>query len=334
MSKTRKGHVVIEDITDPVLRRYAEEKLLAEQLSENSVSSYLSDLLFFSDFLAAQNPPLTLETMTEDSILAYLDERQKAQFSVTSTMRTVSAIRSFCKFRKSHGYTDKDPSGTVRNLRRPRRLPADLSEDDVERLLGAPDTKDPVELRDRAMLEVLYSSGLRVSELISLTWSNVDLTQGLVRVIGKGNKERIVPSGEAAIALLKSYRAVARPYFDPMGRSEFLFLSKFRKEMTRQTFWYRIKLYAERAGITAHLSPHTLRHAFATHLLNHGADIRAVQAMLGHASLSTTQIYTEVANARLRAIFESGHPREDFFGKERERERRRQEREGKEEEDS
>lgn len=333
MSKTRKGHVVIEDITDPVLRRYAEEKLLAEQLSENSVSSYLSDLLFFSDFLAAQNPPLTLETMTEDSILAYLDERQKAQFSVTSTMRTVSAIRSFCKFRKSHGYTDKDPSGTVRNLRRPRRLPADLSEDDVERLLGAPDTKDPVELRDRAMLEVLYSSGLRVSELISLTWSNVDLTQGLVRVIGKGNKERIVPIGEAAIALLKSYRAVARPYFDPMGRSEFLFLSKFRKEMTRQTFWYRIKLYAERAGITAHLSPHTLRHAFATHLLNHGADIRAVQAMLGHASLSTTQIYTEVANARLRAIFESGHPREDFFGKERERERRRQEREGKEEED-
>ena len=148
MSKTRKGHVVIEDITDPVLRRYAEEKLLAEQLSENSVSSYLSDLLFFSDFLAAQNPPLTLETMTEDSILAYLDERQKAQFSVTSTMRTVSAIRSFCKFRKSHGYTDKDPSGTVRNLRRPRRLPADLSEDDVERLLGAPDTKDPVELRE------------------------------------------------------------------------------------------------------------------------------------------------------------------------------------------
>ena len=191
-----------------------------------------------------------------------------------------------------------------------------------------------MELRDRAMLEVLYSSGLRVSELISLTWSNVDLTQGLVRVIGKGNKERIVPIGEAAIALLKSYRAVARPYFDPMGRSEFLFLSKFRKEMTRQTFWYRIKLYAERAGITAHLSPHTLRHAFATHLLNHGADIRAVQAMLGHASLSTTQIYTEVANARLRAIFESGHPREDFFGKERERERRILEREGKDEEDS
>lgn len=334
MSKTRKGHVVIEDITDPVLRRYAEEKLLAEQLSENSVSSYLSDLLFFADYLAAQNPPLTLETMTEESILGYLDERQKAQFSVTSTMRTVSAIRSFCKFRKSHGYTDRNPADTVKSIRRPRRLPSDLSEDDVERLLDAPDTKDPVELRDRAMLEVLYSSGLRVSELISLTWSNVDLTQGLVRVIGKGNKERIVPIGEAAIALLKSYRAVARPYFDPMGRSEFLFLSKFRKEMTRQTFWYRIKLYAERAGITAHLSPHTLRHVFATHLLNHGADIRAVQAMLGHASLSTTQIYTEVANARLRAIFESGHPREDFFGKERERERRRQEREGKEEEDS
>ena len=324
MSKTRKGHVVIEDITDPVLRRYAEEKLLAEQLSENSVSSYLSDLLFFADYLAAQNPPLTLETMTEESILGYLDERQKAQFSVTSTMRTVSAIRSFCKFRKSHGYTDRNPADTVKSIRRPRRLPSDLSEDDVERLLDAPDTKDPVELRDRAMLEVLYSSGLRVSEL----------TQGLVRVIGKGNKERIVPIGEAAIALLKSYRAVARPYFDPLGRSEFLFLSKFRKEMTRQTFWYRIKIYAERAGITAHLSPHTLRHAFATHLLNHGADIRAVQAMLGHASLSTTQIYTEVANARLRAIFESGHPREDFFGKERERERRRQEREGKEEEDS
>lgn len=134
-----------------------------KRLSENSVSSYLSDLLFFADYLAAQNPPLTLETMTEESILGYLDERQKAQFSVTSTMRTVSAIRSFCKFRKSHGYTDRNPADTVKSIRRPRRLPSDLSEDDVERLLDAPDTKDPVELRDRAMLEVLYSSGLRVS---------------------------------------------------------------------------------------------------------------------------------------------------------------------------
>lgn len=138
MSKTRKGQVVIEDIEDPELRRYAEEKLLAEQLSQNSVSSYLSDLLFFADYLAAQNPPLTLETMTEESILGYLDERQKAQFSVTSTMRTVSAIKSFCRFRKSHGYTDRNPADTVKSLRRPRRLPTDLSEDDVERLLKAP----------------------------------------------------------------------------------------------------------------------------------------------------------------------------------------------------
>ena len=191
----------------------------------------------------------------------------------------------------------------------PKRLPKDLTENQVEALLAEPDVGDPLELRDKAMLELLYATGLRVSELVGLTMENISLRQGVVRVIGKGNKERLVPMGEEAMYWIATYLHEARGYLLGLQPSDVLFPSNRAQQMTRQTFWHRIKLYASRAHIAVDLSPHTLRHAFATHLLNHGADLRVVQMLLGHADLSTTQIYTHVASERLKALHAEHHPR-------------------------
>ena len=187
-------------------------------------------------------------------------------------------------------------------------MPSSLSEAQVEDLLHAPNTDDPIECRDKCMLEVLYATGLRVSELIALTLDQVSLQQGVVRVVGKGNKERLVPLGEDAIDWLLTYIKTARPTL-ATKQSDVVFLSRRGQQMTRQTFWHRVKYYAVKAGITQHLSPHTLRHAFATRLLNHGADLRVVQMLLGHSDLSTTQIYTHVATERLQTLIHSHHPR-------------------------
>ena len=229
--------------------------------------------------------------------------------SAKSTARFLSCVRGFYQYQLRESHISIDPTLDIQSPKLPRSLPKSISEQDVERLLSEPNTDDMLELRDKAMLELLYASGLRVSELISLHVGQVSIAQGVVRVMGKGSKERLVPMGEEALYWLQIYLKNSRSALLGVKLSDVLFPSKRAKVMTRQTFWYRIKYYAERSGIQKQLSPHTLRHAFATHLLNHGADLRVVQLLLGHSDLSTTQIYTHVAKERIKALHAKHHPR-------------------------
>ncbi|MCL4158835.1 UNVERIFIED_CONTAM: hypothetical protein GTU68_003001 [Idotea baltica] len=222
----------------------------------------------------------------------------------------LSAIRRLFQYLHREKVRGDDPSALLISPKLPQRLPKDLSEEQVNALLEAPDPNDPIELRDKAMLELLYATGLRVTELVSLTMENISLRQGVVRVIGKGGKERLVPMGENAVDWIETFIEQGRPQLLGENSSDVVFPSKRAKQMTRQTFWYRIKHYSVVAGIdTELLSPHVLRHAFATHLLNYGADLRVVQMLLGHSDLSTTQIYTHVATERLKQIHAQHHPR-------------------------
>lgn len=222
----------------------------------------------------------------------------------------LSAIRRLFQYLHREKVRADDPSALLISPKLPQRLPKDLSEEQVEALLTAQNTDDPLELRDKAMLELLYASGLRVTELVSLTMENISLRQGVVRVFGKGGKERLVPIGETAIEWVEKFIKQGRPTLLGEQTSDVVFPSRRSQMMTRQTFWHRIKHYAVIAGIDVEkLSPHVLRHAFATHLLNHGADLRVVQMLLGHSDLSTTQIYTHVATERLKQIHQEHHPR-------------------------
>jgi integrase/recombinase XerD len=221
----------------------------------------------------------------------------------------VSSMRRFYRYLIREGQLREDPSVRIDTPRIGRPLPDSLSEAEVETLLDAPDESDTLGIRDRAMLELLYACGLRVSELVSMTTDQANLTQGVVRLIGKGNKERLVPLGEEAIDWLQYYLDESRPDLAADAVSKQLFITRRGKGMTRQAFWYRIRHYAVKSGINKPLSPHTLRHAFATHLLNHGADLRVVQMLLGHSDLSTTQIYNHVARERLKDLHSKHHPR-------------------------
>ncbi|MCJ8301704.1 site-specific tyrosine recombinase XerD, partial [Shewanella sp.] len=227
----------------------------------------------------------------------------------TSSARLMSSLRRFYGFLILKKLIQVDPIARIKSPKLTRKLPDSLSEADVDILLNEPDLQDPIECRDRAMLELLYATGLRVTELVSLTMEQLSLRQGLVRVVGKGGKERLVPLGELAVNEVEHYLEGARAELLKGKLSDVLFPSRRGQMMTRQTFWHRIKLYALRAGIVTHISPHTMRHAFATHLLNHGADLRVVQLLLGHSDLSTTQIYTHVAKARLSQLHSEHHPR-------------------------
>lgn len=280
---------------------------LEKGLSEHTQQSYRTDLNKLAIFCNNQGikdiSVLTTETMQE-----YLAYRHAKGLSPRSTQRTMSALRSFYTYLISKQVRIDNPISSLSNPKLPKNLPSSLSERQVEDLLAAPMTDDPIECRDKSMLEVLYATGLRVSELIGLTMDQVSLAQGVVRIVGKGNKERLVPLGEDAIEWLLTYIKTARPVLANKP-SDYVYLSKRGQKMTRQTFWHRIKYYAVKANINQHLSPHTLRHAFATHLLNHGADLRVVQMLLGHSDLSTTQIYTHVATERLQTLIHSHHPR-------------------------
>ncbi len=223
--------------------------------------------------------------------------------------RAISALRRFYRWALRDGRTSADPTLRIASPRLPRALPKSISEAEVERLLTAPDPEAALGLRDRAMLEVLYASGLRVSELVSLPLAGLSLDSGVVRVTGKGGKERLVPLGEQALEWVQRYLGSARPTLLSGNPHESLFVTQRGQPMSRQAFWYLVKRYAAKAGIGVTLSPHTLRHAFATHLVNHGADLRVVQLLLGHADISTTQIYTHVARERLRQLHEKHHPR-------------------------
>lgn len=281
---------------------------LERNLAENTLSAYRRDLSMMVEWL--NHRKLTLSTVQPEDLQDLLAERVEGGYKATSTARLLSAVRRLFQYLYREKLRADDPSAHLASPKLPQRLPKDLSEAQVSRLLAAPQTEQPVELRDKAMLELLYATGLRVSELVGLVISDVSLRQGVVRVIGKGDKERLVPLGEEAVYWLEQFLEYGRPWLLNGQSADVLFPSSRGQQMTRQTFWYRIKHYAIAAGIDAEkLSPHVLRHAFATHLLNHGADLRVVQMLLGHSDLSTTQIYTHVATERLRQLHQQHHPR-------------------------
>ncbi len=276
-------------------------------LSDNSRASYQRDLWQYAVWLNGRNTGLLNAGRSE--LQSYLHWRLEQQLKSSSTSRLLSCLRGFYRFLLRERYLDQDPTLNLDNPRLARPLPKTLSESDVEQLLAAPDCQDVLGLRDRAMLEMLYASGLRISELVGLQLEQVNQRLGVIRVVGKGNKERLVPVGDEALSWLEKYLRHSRPELLRDGREEALFLSQRGQAMTRQAFWYRVHRYALESGIDKPLSPHVLRHAFATHLINHGADLRVVQMLLGHSDLSTTQIYTHVANHRLQSLHREHHPR-------------------------
>ncbi len=292
---------------NPLIEQFLDTLWLERGLSDNTVSSYRTDLYKLNNWLDSKGSSyLTLDTFMLHEHLAW---RIDQGFKATSTARLLSALRRFYQFLIREQLRRDDPTVAIDSPKLPQRLPKDISEEQVDALLSEPETDDPIELRDKAMLELLYATGLRVSELVGLEIHQLAPDMAYVRVNGKGNKERLVPTGEEAQYWLLRYMKEARKTLLHEQPSDVLFPSNRAQHMTRQTFWHRIKLYAVRANISTDLSPHTLRHAFATHLLNHGADLRVVQMLLGHSDLSTTQIYTHVAKARLQALHQEHHPR-------------------------
>jgi integrase/recombinase XerD len=276
-------------------------------LSANTLAAYRRDLTLYSQWLEQQNSR-AIEASTEPDLLAYIAARHKGS-RATSANRRLTVFKRFFRWALRERLIEADPTLKLRNAKQALRVPKSLSETQVEALLAAPDVDQPLGLRDRAMLELLYACGLRVSELVTLKTVQVGLAGSCLRVTGKGSKERLVPFGEEAHAWLQRYLREARGAILGARGSEALFVTSRGSAMTRQMFWKLIKAHALAAGIDAPLSPHTLRHAFATHLLNHGADLRAVQMLLGHADISTTTIYTHVARERLRALHAQHHPR-------------------------
>ncbi|EPA3143199.1 TPA: site-specific tyrosine recombinase XerD [Yersinia enterocolitica] len=293
---------------NPLIEQFLDALWLERNLAENTLASYRLDLHALSGWLEHHGSDL-LRAGSQD-LQSFLAERIEGGYKATSSARLLSAMRRLFQYLYREKLREDDPTALLSSPKLPQRLPKDLSEAQVDALLNSPNVDIPLELRDKAMLEVLYATGLRVSELVGLTISDVSLRQGVVRVIGKGNKERLVPLGEEAVYWIENYMEHCRPWLINGQSLDVLFPSNRSQQMTRQTFWHRIKHYAILAGIDSErLSPHVLRHAFATHLLNHGADLRVVQMLLGHSDLSTTQIYTHVATERLKLLHQQHHPR-------------------------
>lgn len=277
--------------------------LIAQTVSPHTRNAYLSDLIQCSECSAVAMPDWSSDDISD--VLLNLTQQGKSPRSIA---RSLSALRSFYKFLREQKLRSDNPVATHKTPKIGRALPKDLSEADVEALINAPDINTALGLRDRAMFEVLYACGLRVSELLNLRLELINLKQGYLRIVGKGNKERLVPLGQVACEWIEKYLQQARASLYKSA-TDYVFLTQHGGIMSRQNFWYAIKRYALQAGIQAELSPHTLRHAFATHLLNHGADLRVVQMLLGHSDLSTTQIYTHVAQVRMQQLHATYHPR-------------------------
>jgi integrase/recombinase XerD len=293
---------------DPLLDEFSDTLWLEDGLARNTLDSYRRDLSRFAIWLRETRGAGLLEVAHAD-LLAYLAHRYQAKARPSSTARLLSSLKRFYQFALRQGKLEADPTLNIDAPKRPRSLPQSLTEQDVERLLAAPRLETPLGLRDRGMLEVLYASGLRVSELVTLKMAQLSHDMGVVRILGKGSKERLVPVGEVALDWVRRYVGEARALLLAERQSDALFVTARGDAMTRQAFWHLIKRYAAQAGIHTPISPHTLRHAFATHLLNHGADLRVVQLLLGHADISTTQIYTHVARERLKQLHAKHHPR-------------------------
>ena len=290
-----------------MIDRFLDALWIEDGLAANTLVAYRRDLELYAAWLAHECGG-AIEATREVDLLAYTAHRHSGS-RATSANRRLTVFKRFFRWALRERLVEADPTLRLRNARQPMRVPKSLSEAQVEALLGAPDVATPLGLRDRAMLELMYASGLRVSELVTVKTVQVGLAEGALRVTGKGAKERVVPFGEEAHGWLTRYLAQARAAILGGQASDALFVTARGGAMTRQMFWKLVKRHALRAGIDAPLSPHTLRHAFATHLLNHGADLRAVQMLLGHADISTTTIYTHVARERLRALHAAHHPR-------------------------
>ena len=293
---------------DGLLDEFCDALWLEDGLSRNTLESYRRDLRLFAVWLASERGKTLLNAERVD-LLGYLAYKFQRRAKPRSAARLLSSLKRLYQYLLREGRITADPTLQVEATALPRSLPKSLTEEDIERLLAAPEIETPLGLRDRAMLEALYASGLRVSELVSVGVAQVSQDMGVVRVVGKGSKERLVPRGEEALAWIRSYVAQARPEILDGKRTDALFVTARGESMTRQAFWHLIRRYAAKAGLNKQISPHTLRHAFATHLLNHGADLRVVQLLLGHADISTTQIYTHVARERLKQLHAKHHPR-------------------------
>jgi len=290
-----------------LIERFLDAMWLEQGLSWNTLAAYATDLGVFRRWLTKRGR--TLEKASRADLLDFMGERTAAGIQVRTLSRFVSTARRFYGYLVREGMMRQDPSAQLSSPRLGRPLPRSLSEQEVEKLLAAPVLSDPLGVRDRCMLEVLYATGLRVSELVNLSFNQINLAGGVLRVRGKGSKERLVPLGEEAADWVREFIGGARMEILGERKSEALFPTRRGKRMSRQGFWQRLRKHGAAAGIAEHLSPHSLRHAFATHLLDHGADLRAVQMLLGHSSLSTTQIYTQVARQRLRELHRKHHPR-------------------------
>lgn len=292
---------------DPLIERFLDSLWAERGLSDNSLKSYRHDLLHLQNRLAVRGQ--VIKAATREDLLAVLAAEFQQGKSPRSVSRYLSAYRQFYRWLVREGMINSDPVALIESPKIGRGLPKALSEEDVESLLVAPDTKTTLGVRDRAMLELMYATGLRVSELVGLELSNLNLNQGVIRVIGKGQKERLVPIGDEAYESLKLYLSDGRPALLKGKQTDCVFVTTRKAGMTRQAFWYMLRRYAVQCGISRKISPHMLRHSFATHLLNHGADLRVVQLLLGHSDLSTTQIYTHIAREGLKRMHEVHHPR-------------------------
>jgi integrase/recombinase XerD len=281
---------------------------LEDGLAAQTLAAYRRDLALYARWLAQQPGARALDDTRESDLFAYMAARH-GESRATTANRRLTVFKRYFRWALRERRIAADPTLKLLAARQPLRVPKTLSEAQVEALLAAPDVGQPLGLRDRAMLELMYASGLRVSELVTIRTVQVALAEGVLRVTGKGAKERLVPFGDEALRWLQRYLAEARAAILGGQASDALFVTARGGPMTRQMFWQLVKKYARQAGITAPLSPHTLRHAFATHLLNHGADLRAVQMLLGHADIGTTTIYTHVARERLRQLHAQHHPR-------------------------
>ncbi len=291
-----------------LIDRFIDSLLMEYNLSQNTLSAYRSDLVQLKRWL--QKGTMSLLNATQSDLESYITYRFETGVKANTSARFISSIHRFYQYLLRENITTGDASAQLKRSRLARSLPKTLSEDDIDALLLAPDIKQPLGLRDRAMLELLYATGLRVSELVNICVDQINLNQGVIRVVGKGDKERLIPLGEEAIDWIDHFIKEARPQIlQKRAMTAALFPSRLGRSMSRQAFWQLIKRYARVAGIDKPLSPHVLRHAFATHLINHGADLRVVQLLLGHNSLTTTQIYTHIAKERLKSIHAQHHPR-------------------------
>ncbi|MDO8681973.1 MAG: site-specific tyrosine recombinase XerD [Armatimonadota bacterium] len=293
---------------DLMAQRYLDYLMVERGLSSNTISSYGRDISQFAEYAlkrGVNNP----SDLNEDALMGYMAMLSKSGLAASSASRKVSAIKGFCRFLYTEKAIVNDVASAIDNPQAPKKLPDTLTKDEIISLINQPDLHTEIGVRDRAILETLYATGLRVSELVGLTVDAVNLDVGFVRCTGKGSKERITPIGKVAIDYIRQYLARSRSSLSAGSRSEWLFPSRQNKPLTRVWIWKIIRKYAVQAGITKHLTPHTLRHSFATHLLEGGADIKSIQEMLGHASIATTEIYTHISREQLKRVYKSSHPR-------------------------